>query len=173
MKITKLPRCFCVGALQYSTVQYGTTTVFAVSDLSLRRRRLFPVPVCCCRRRCCHCCRDSIGVLVLEEEDEKGLDLGLFAVYITVIAWVMVAIGALYFVMVSKRGRWARFRPPVSVHPPGQRRLKKLVRGGKRFEVYRRFVLSYASVLCCSRDCCSSICCSRVCCSREQASSKW
>lgn len=43
----------------------------------------------------------SVGVLVLEEEDEKGLDLGGFGIYITVIAWIMVGIGALYFLLVS------------------------------------------------------------------------
>ena len=43
----------------------------------------------------------SVGVLVLEEEDEKGLDLGGFGVYITVVAWIMVCIGALYFLLVS------------------------------------------------------------------------
>lgn len=43
----------------------------------------------------------SVGVLVLEEEDEKGLDLGMASIYITVIAWTMVGIGALYFLMVS------------------------------------------------------------------------
>lgn len=42
----------------------------------------------------------SVGVLVLEEEDEKGLDLGMASIYITVIAWTMVGIGALYFLMV-------------------------------------------------------------------------
>lgn len=44
----------------------------------------------------------SVGVLVLEEEDEKGLDLGVASIYITVIAWTMVGIGALYFLMVSE-----------------------------------------------------------------------
>lgn len=43
----------------------------------------------------------SVGVLVLEEEDEKGLDLGGFGIYITVVAWIMVGIGALYFLLVS------------------------------------------------------------------------
>lgn len=43
----------------------------------------------------------SVGVLVLEEEDEKGLDLGGFGLYITIIAWIMVGIGALYFLLVS------------------------------------------------------------------------
>lgn len=42
-----------------------------------------------------------MGVLVLEEEDEKNLDLGMAGIYITVIAWTMVGIGALYFLMVS------------------------------------------------------------------------
>ncbi|CAN0089687.1 unnamed protein product [Ectocarpus sp. 12 AP-2014] len=40
-----------------------------------------------------------VGVLVLEEEDEKGLDLGGFGLYITIIAWIMVGIGALYFLL--------------------------------------------------------------------------
>lgn len=43
----------------------------------------------------------SIGVLVLEEEDEEGLDLGVYAIYIEIIAWTMVGIGGLYFIMVS------------------------------------------------------------------------
>ncbi len=45
--------------------------------------------------------RFSVGVLVLEEEDEKGLDLGGFGIYISVVAWVMVGIGCLYFLLVS------------------------------------------------------------------------
>lgn len=47
------------------------------------------------------CRLHSVGVLVLEEEDEKGLDLGGFGLYITIIAWIMVGIGALYFLLVS------------------------------------------------------------------------
>lgn len=39
-------------------------------------------------------------MLVLEEDDEKDLDLGVASIYITAIAWTMVGIGALYFVMV-------------------------------------------------------------------------
>lgn len=54
----------------------------------------------------------SVGVLVLEEEDEKGLDLGAYAIYITVIAWIMVGIGALYFLLVREGGAGLTLRSP-------------------------------------------------------------
>lgn len=52
-------------------------------------------------------------MLVLEEEDEKGLDLGGFGVYITVIAWIMVGIGALYFLLVSLLSIVGQTKPGV------------------------------------------------------------
>ena len=45
--------------------------------------------------------KSSVGVLVLEEEDEEGVDLGQYAIYMTIVAWAMVGIGVLYFLMVS------------------------------------------------------------------------
>lgn len=39
----------------------------------------------------------------MEEEDEKGLDLGVYGIYVTVVAWIMVGIGCVYFLMVRKR----------------------------------------------------------------------
>lgn len=36
----------------------------------------------------------------MEEEDEKDLDLGVYGIYVTVVAWVMVGIGTVYFLMV-------------------------------------------------------------------------
>lgn len=45
----------------------------------------------------------SVGVLVLEEEDEKDLDLGVYGIYVTVVAWIMVGIGSVYFLMVRSR----------------------------------------------------------------------
>ncbi|CAM9360624.1 unnamed protein product [Choristocarpus tenellus] len=40
-----------------------------------------------------------VGLLTLEEENEKGLDEGSASMYVTVIGWIMVAIGVLYFLM--------------------------------------------------------------------------
>lgn len=54
----------------------------------------------------------SVGVLALEEENEKGLDLGVTGPYIALIAWAMVGIGVLYFVMVRPQ---ARVKGPLQV----------------------------------------------------------
>ena len=66
-----------------------------------------------------------MGVLVLEEEDEKGLDLGVYGIYVTVVAWIMVGIGCLYFLMVRSRITVAPHQtsPPICfcTYRPGDR----------------------------------------------------
>jgi hypothetical protein len=43
----------------------------------------------------------SIGLLTLEEENEVGVPRGAVDVFIWLISWMIVFIGALYFIMVS------------------------------------------------------------------------
>ncbi|CAM9894832.1 unnamed protein product [Discosporangium mesarthrocarpum] len=45
-----------------------------------------------------------VGLLTLEEENEKGLELGSAASFVTVIGWIMVSVGVLYFLMVRGIG---------------------------------------------------------------------